>query len=54
MATVHKLSRQDARRVAIRAQLLQRDRPKIDREIADLATWLNLDLRATPDRWSSR
>jgi uncharacterized protein YcaQ len=68
MATVHELSRADARRIAVRAQLLTRDRADrkagvlrvaavhrdvpfsnamtaaVDREIADLARWLDLEL----------
>jgi hypothetical protein len=39
MATVHHLSRQDARRVDMTAE--------VDQEIAGLATWLGLELRQT-------
>jgi len=62
------LSRKDARRLAIRAQMLRRDRPDgllvvnaihqdveftpamtqaINGEIADLASWLNLEVLAS-------
>jgi hypothetical protein len=41
MATVHHLSRQDARRVDMTAE--------VDQEIADLATWLGLELRVAPE-----
>lgn len=43
MATVHKLSRQDARRVAIRAQLLLRQRPADLLEMVRQLTLLQLD-----------
>jgi len=43
MATVHKLSRQDARRVAIRAQLLQRERPADLLSMVRRFTLLQLD-----------
>jgi predicted RecB family endonuclease len=43
------LSRTDARRIAVRAQLLDGIRPvvlaaKVTRELADLASWLDVDL----------
>jgi len=43
MATVHKLSRQEARRVAIRAQLLQRERPDDLLSMVRRFTLLQLD-----------
>jgi len=43
MAKVHQLSRQDARRVAIRAQLLQRDRPADLLSMVRQLTLLQLD-----------
>ena len=43
MAKVHQLSRQDARRVAIRAQLLQRDRPAGLLSMVRQLTLLQLD-----------
>src|SRR5690348_12895007 len=43
MATVHHLSRQDARRVAIRAQLLQQDRPGDLVDMVRQFTLLQLD-----------
>lgn len=43
MATVHHLSRQDARRVAVRAQLLQRERPADLLSVVRQLTLLQLD-----------
>src|SRR5215470_1457575 len=43
MATVHQLSRRDARRVAIRAQLLERDRPPDLVSLVRRLTLLQLD-----------
>ncbi len=43
MAKVHRLSRQDARRVAVRAQLLQRERPADLLTIVRRLTFLQLD-----------
>jgi uncharacterized protein YcaQ len=43
MAKVHQLTRQDARRVAIRAQLLQRDRPADLVSMVRQLTLLQLD-----------
>lgn len=43
MAKVHRLSRQDARRVAVRAQLLQRQRPADLLSMARRLTLLQLD-----------
>lgn len=39
----HRLSRQDARRIAIRAQLLDADRPSLVAEVVDELTVLNID-----------
>jgi hypothetical protein len=44
--TVHELSRTDARRMAVRTQLLDSRRPT---DFKDLARWLELDL-ALPGR----
>ncbi len=43
MVTVHHLSRQDARRVAVRAQLLQRERPAGLLSVVRQLTLLQLD-----------
>ncbi|MDO9456896.1 DNA glycosylase AlkZ-like family protein [Nocardioides sp.] len=43
MATVHQLSRQDARRVAVRAQLLTADRPDDVLEVVRHLTFVQLD-----------
>jgi uncharacterized protein YcaQ len=45
--TVHKLSRLDARRIAVRAQLLDRDRPADLRDVARRLTLLQSDAVAT-------
>ncbi|MFT4217749.1 MAG: crosslink repair DNA glycosylase YcaQ family protein [Micropruina sp.] len=39
----HRLSRQDARRIAVRAQLLDADRPALVAEVVDELTVLNID-----------
>jgi hypothetical protein len=49
LVIVHQPSRTDARRIAVRAQLLDGIRPvvlaaKVTRELADLASWLDVDL----------
>ncbi len=43
MAKAHHLSRRDARRVAVRAQLLQRDRPEDLLSVVRRLTLLQLD-----------
>jgi uncharacterized protein YcaQ len=43
MATVHRLSRQDARRVAVRAQLLTSERPPDLLSVVRRLTFLQLD-----------
>jgi uncharacterized protein YcaQ len=46
MAGVHRLSRQDARRVAVRAQLLDRERPA---GLLSVVSAVHQDVPLTPD-----